>query len=731
MKPVATVRVVAVDAAQQEAVASELSQAGVLHSTRGVLVAEYHRNWTARGLPIASVALVDAARASEFHRFVAYLRHGVEGTSPPKSALLVTSPPSTQRYELAVVPQSHAPAAVLTLFAIGRTQPVAAPPPAAAAAGSSVRSSDSDAVLPPWGDFSRLETGDGGQLAGVKRPREQAPQQAAAVLARPATPPLPVHRPVTPPPAVAVRVEAEAAATAVVVKRPRPAAAPLPACDLVVTGSDEYVAPHGHEYVHATEVMKHESDRSIHAVIERITRMIVAGELPFPYRRYCMRPAAILAGFTALRSSDPLRLLRFETYKLHGYIDAGRRARVMCDGPMASDGSVSPDVQECLMSPSQLQHVMRMHAVLLPHDAELNETCCNLVDYFTEDARMDAVRKGEPAAPTSMWQRPEVAKSVVEKAVRKYHEITDFSLRQGMYGRVGTCNLFKPNLARSLYTLLGGTRILDMCAGWGCRLIGALACAGVQRYVACDPNRALVPGHARIMTTFAPASSAQCTVLCTPFETAELPAVDKEAGFNLALTSPPYFDLEVYESAQQSVEDGQSIASHPTLSSWLKDWYFPVLLRAWTLLNDGAHLALYINDHARDGEETLEICYPMLQYASTLPGCRWVGVIGVEGETQLVRPLWVWRKGALATPPPPLYARLREHELLLAAAAASVSVGSGSARYADNAELTALSIGVAPPPTVVASAPPPASDAASSGKRPVGLSFMRAQQRRL
>ena len=68
----------------------------------------------------------------------------------------------------------------------------------------------------------------------------------------------------------------------------------------------------------------------------------------------------------------------------------------------------------------------------------------------------------------------------------------------------------------------------------------------------------------------------------------------------------------------------------------------------------------------------------MLQFAAErLPGCLWVGVLGIEGETGQVRPLWVWRREGGqedAAGLPPIYA--------LAAAASAGGAAGGAATHA-------------------------------------------------
>ncbi len=158
-------------------------------------------------------------------------------------------------------------------------------------------------------------------------------------------------------------------------------------------------------------------------------------------------------------------------------------------------------------------------------------------------------------------------------------------------------------------------------------------------------------------------------------------SLEGEAPFDLVLTSPPYFDLEIYRDEPSASATSAPAASEPpmqsitkhgsSLEAWLQGWYFPMLAKAWAALRpDGGHLAIYINDHAgkdKDKDiikakvEDIDVCVPMLRYAGSgaLPDCRWVGVLGIGGETGKTRPLWLWRKGPLdAARPAPLLYRL-------------------------------------------------------------------------
>jgi hypothetical protein len=294
--------------------------------------------------------------------------------------------------------------------------------------------------------------------------------------------------------------------------------------------------------------------------------------------------------------------------------------------------------------------------LVLPFNKASLEESATLVDWFTERARMAASRKDEAGSTLDLWRTPVTARAVVDGALRRSQAITDASLRRGAW-KIATANLFKPHLAKTIYELLGARRVLDMCAGWGCRLIGAMGTRSVERYIGFDPNPALVEGHQGALRHFRPLTSGRYDVIMSPFEDAVAPLIappppplplpttaalsqpvtaaedlgedalpapdffdettgggggtpktptgpmtppgtpppisspqppaanapsprklvarrgisveDVTKGFDVAFTSPPYFDLEDYEPGASGK---QSIARYPRLNDWLEKW---------------------------------------------------------------------------------------------------------------------------------------------------------------
>ena len=113
-----------------------------------------------------------------------------------------------------------------------------------------------------------------------------------------------------------------------------------------------------------------------------------------------------------------------------------------------------------------------------------------IADFFQERRRLEAVRQDQEHPPLAMWRQRDFAQQVVQDALGSLGQITAYALREKVYEHVKECTQFKPSLAVAVLRLFHAERVLDFSAGWGDRLIGAIA-AGVRTYHAWDPNTAL------------------------------------------------------------------------------------------------------------------------------------------------------------------------------------------------------------------------------------------------
>lgn len=253
-----------------------------------------------------------------------------------------------------------------------------------------------------------------------------------------------------------------------------------------------------------------------------------------------------------------------------------------------------------------------------------------LSDHFNENVRVHAHRC-DAMSPWDLWRSREHMRPLIRQALQQEPRLTPRAIRSLIYARVAEAKQFRPSWVRGIIFQLfpnpEGLKFLDISAGWGDRLIAAISMN--MHYLGFDPNTALIPGHQAIIKAFGHPS--RHAVQPLPFEEAVLP----ENTFDVCLSSPPFFDLEVYSS-----EATQSIKRYPELRAWLEGFLFPALGKAWRALRLGGYLCLHLGDTYR-----FRICDPANHFIDEfLSGSCYLGAIGLMGDHKRPTPVWVWKK---------------------------------------------------------------------------------------
>ena len=166
----------------------------------------------------------------------------------------------------------------------------------------------------------------------------------------------------------------------------------------------------------------------------------------------------------------------------------------------------------------------------------------------------------------SLWKADKLEK--VLRWNRKSHSTPYLSeLRRGIYFnyKLAKSTMYRPQMAKMVVTNLGAKRVLDPCAGWGGRMLGVVA-AGAE-YVAFEPNTETYEGLLNLIKLL----GIEDKVRIIKDSALEMDKYDI-GEFDLILTSPPYFDLEVY-----SHEDTQSIKGCDTYSMWVNNFLKPLI----------------------------------------------------------------------------------------------------------------------------------------------------------
>jgi 16S rRNA G966 N2-methylase RsmD len=142
---------------------------------------------------------------------------------------------------------------------------------------------------------------------------------------------------------------------------------------------------------------------------------------------------------------------------------------------------------------------------------------------------------------------------------RKSHSTPYLSeLKRGIYFCCGLTKntMYRPQMMKLACLKYKPEIVLDPCAGWGGRMLGAVS-YGAQ-YIAFEPNTTTY-NNLMSMANFLGIQN-KVTLICDDARNMKqynLPKVD------LVLTSPPYFDLEVYIHEQT-----QSITNTTTYQDW-------------------------------------------------------------------------------------------------------------------------------------------------------------------
>ena len=157
---------------------------------------------------------------------------------------------------------------------------------------------------------------------------------------------------------------------------------------------------------------------------------------------------------------------------------------------------------------------------------------------------------------------------------------------------------FPANTARALIEEFGGgkgCKVLDPCHGWGGRLCGAMM-ADVGLYVGVDPSHEAHAGLIREYEAFAQyCEDTQAEFLLSPFEDVDL----EGRIFDMALTSPPYFDVEQYHGEEQAHE---RYGNYPL---WVEGFYRPMIEKVYAHIKPGGVFCLQVGSQsyplAKDG----------------------------------------------------------------------------------------------------------------------------------
>jgi hypothetical protein len=271
-------------------------------------------------------------------------------------------------------------------------------------------------------------------------------------------------------------------------------------------------------------------------------------------------------------------------------------------------------------------------------DEENYEKINILSDYFSEKCRIKCKRYDSVYTPEEGYNNDKILTNIIEELQKTNQEITNETLREKLYEKIPECANFKLTLAYSVIKYFKGTRVLDISAGWGDRLIGAIAYDKLEYYDGYDPSLCMKKYYKKIINKLS-IDKDKYKVETIPFEDSNLTRT-----YNLIFTSPPFFDLEVYEENNEK----QSITNASDIENWFNNMLMNWLRKAYNQLETKGHMVINIEDKIKKyGEYKTETLYTerMINEINKFEGIRFDGVIGHKNiNKSIVRPLFIWKK---------------------------------------------------------------------------------------
>jgi 16S rRNA G966 N2-methylase RsmD len=150
-----------------------------------------------------------------------------------------------------------------------------------------------------------------------------------------------------------------------------------------------------------------------------------------------------------------------------------------------------------------------------------------------------------------------------------------------MTGGMGSVTKYRAATSKAIIQFFKGKRVLDPCVGWGGRMLGTLASSNEGYYIGCEPDINTYNGLMNIKQDSCIPSTVRkrATIINKPAELAmdEIKSMEK---FDIVLTSPPYFNLELYTNGEQSTNN------HTTWDDWTSKWLKPLILNCLSCLNE-------------------------------------------------------------------------------------------------------------------------------------------------
>jgi tRNA1(Val) A37 N6-methylase TrmN6 len=234
----------------------------------------------------------------------------------------------------------------------------------------------------------------------------------------------------------------------------------------------------------------------------------------------------------------------------------------------------------------------------------------DIVDYFTFCQRLETKGKYNASFFDFLENIEEFKKKKFIKNMLQYYEEVknknktknEFIVYKEVYNIcISAINIFRPLMAMEIYAKYQPTTVLDFCAGWGGRLVGACA-LNIKEYIGIEINKHLEEPYTKLSSFLKDEERKVDTKIRMYFEDATKFDFSK-IEYDMVLTSPPYYSLEKYPNNEVYKSKKEMNAQ----------FYEPLIKNSYKYLKQGGHFCLNINKEIYD-----DVCIPILGPATTI-----------------------------------------------------------------------------------------------------------------
>lgn len=148
------------------------------------------------------------------------------------------------------------------------------------------------------------------------------------------------------------------------------------------------------------------------------------------------------------------------------------------------------------------------------------------------------------------------------------------------FTRIHPVCFLKPSAAKYFYKKMNATKVLDITAGWGGRMLGAMT-SGVE-YTGIDTNLSLQNSYNEMIRELTEWTNGSAQMIWKDCREVDLSTID----YDLMFTSPPYYNKEIYEH----------MTPYADKSAYYNDFLIPMLNKCLLHVRRNGWVCINVNE---------------------------------------------------------------------------------------------------------------------------------------